>query len=202
MQKISITNNEPETPTNGLAIDESLLPKSGSAPSQTVITTEAAPSAQKGTMKSKKPLAITIIFVALIAGVGTGYGVHKLNAGGSVGSLISNDESTPISTGSPTGELNVGDAYGSQNEDIFKDSTEGVVQAGGIDGEGSHNLVRPGGKSQTVYMTSTTVDLDKFVGHKVKIWGETFSAQKAGWLMDVGRVQVLELNAELPAEKK
>jgi hypothetical protein len=24
------------------------------------------------------------------------------------------------------------------------------------------------------------------------VWGDTFSAQQAGWLMDIGRLQVLE----------
>lgn len=200
MQKISISSEETQTPENGLAIDESLLPKPGSPTKteQVVMPTEQV-STQKGSMSSKKPLAIIIIVIALVAGVGTGYGVHQLNAGKSPKNLLTGTE--PIQTGSPLGDIAVGDVYGSENESIFKDSTEGVVQSGGIDGEGSHHLVRPGGTAQTVYMTSTTVDLDKFVGAKVKVWGETFAAQKAGWLMDVGRVQVVELDAELPQEK-
>jgi len=36
------------------------------------------------------------------------------------------------------------------------------------------------------------IDLEKFVGRKVKVWGQTFAAQKAGWLMDVGKLKVLE----------
>ena len=60
--------------------------------------------------------------------------------------------------------------------------------------------MRPGGESQNVYLTSSVVDLDLFVDHKIRIWGETFSAQKAGWLMDVGRVEVIELNVEKPSE--
>ena len=78
------------------------------------------------------------------------------------------------------------------DEKSFTDSAEGSLTAGGIDGEGSHHLVRPGGDSQNVYLTSSIIDLDQFVGHSVKIWGETFQAQQAGWLMDVGRLQVLE----------
>jgi hypothetical protein len=35
----------------------------------------------------------------------------------------------------------------------------------------------------------------------VKVWGETNKAQKAGWLMDVGRVQVVNPQGEAPAEK-
>ncbi|MDO8269715.1 MAG: hypothetical protein Q7T54_03530, partial [Candidatus Levybacteria bacterium] len=62
---------------------------------------------------------------------------------------------------------------------------------GGIDGEGEYHLERPGGDSQNVYMSSSTVDLAQFTGRKVKVWGQTNSAQKAGWLMDVGKVEVL-----------
>jgi hypothetical protein len=50
-------------------------------------------------------------------------------------------------------------------------------------------------------MTSSVIDLDPFIDHKVKIWGDTFAAQKANWLMDVGRVEVVELNAQKPFEE-
>jgi hypothetical protein len=33
---------------------------------------------------------------------------------------------------------------------------------------------------------------------EVKIWGETFKGQQAGWLMDVGRVEVIEVEGEQP----
>jgi hypothetical protein len=36
------------------------------------------------------------------------------------------------------------------------------------------------------------LDLDSFVGMDVKVWGITFQAEIAGWLMDVGRVEVKE----------
>jgi hypothetical protein len=65
-----------------------------------------------------------------------------------------------------------------------------VVKEGGIEDEGQYHLVRPGGDSQNVYMTSSSVDLAQFIGKKVKVWGQTQAAKKAGWLMDVGRVQV------------
>lgn len=81
---------------------------------------------------------------------------------------------------------------GSTDIKTFRDSTEGVLEKGGLDGEGSHKLIRPGGESQTAYLTSSIVDLDQFVGKKVRVWGETFKAQKAGWLMDVGKIELLE----------
>jgi len=44
----------------------------------------------------------------------------------------------------------------------FPDKTEGVLREGGIEGEGNFHLERPGGESQNVYLTSTTVDLELF----------------------------------------
>lgn len=72
----------------------------------------------------------------------------------------------------------------------FPDSVEGKLQEGGVEGEGSFHLERPGGESQNVYLTSSTVDLSKYIGKKVKVWGQTFTAEKAGWLMDVGYIEV------------
>ena len=84
-----------------------------------------------------------------------------------------------------------GEIYG-RKDGVFKDTATGMLQAGGIDGEGTHHLLREGGESQTVYLFSSSLDLDLFIGRKVQVWGQTFAAQKAGWLMDVGRVKVLE----------
>lgn len=81
---------------------------------------------------------------------------------------------------------------GSTDEKVFRDSAEGQLEEGGINGEGTHRLVRPGGENQTVYLNSSVLNLSDFAGKKVKVWGETFAAKKAGWLMDVGRVEVLE----------
>lgn len=155
------------------------------------------PTKKETSMKTKPPIIVLILSVAVISGIATGFGIHKLNAKGSSSAEIAN-----IKEGSPTDAIKVDDVYGSKNEEIFKDSAEGVVEAGGLDGEGTHKLLREGGISQTVYLTSSVVDLDKFVGARVKVWGETNTAQKAGWLMDVGRVKVLELNAKAPEGSK
>ena len=85
-----------------------------------------------------------------------------------------------------------GKTFGSNDTTTFKDTAEGILQNGGIDGEGQYHLVRPGGDSQNVYMTSSSVDLSQFINKKIKVWGQTQAAKKAGWLMDIGRVQVLE----------
>lgn len=147
-------------------------------------------------MKSFSKLFLVLTVVAVLAGVGTGFGSFKLFAKPSSGSM-DNANLQQL----PTAEsLKVGDVFGSTDES-FKDSAEGYLEEGGLDGEGSHKLLRPGGISQTVYLTSSVTDLNELVGTQVKIWGETFKGQKAGWLMDVGRVEVLELDAESPIEE-
>ncbi|MFZ5365913.1 MAG: hypothetical protein ACOZBZ_01330 [Patescibacteria group bacterium] len=88
--------------------------------------------------------------------------------------------------------LKKGKEVGSPDIKTFKDTATGIIEKNGIDGEGTHKLIREGGPSQTAYLTSSIIDLDQFVGKKVQVWGETFKGQKAGWLMDVGRVKILE----------
>lgn len=92
----------------------------------------------------------------------------------------------------PKDKIVKGSEFGSKDLSKFKDTAMGVLESGGLDGEGTHKLIREGGPSQTVYLTSSVLDLDQFVGKKIQIWGETFKAQKAGWLMDIGRVKILE----------
>lgn len=86
----------------------------------------------------------------------------------------------------------MGQEVGLSDRETFRDEAEGQLEKGGIDGEGTHHLVRDGGPSQNVYLTSSVIDLDDFAGRRVQVWGETHKGQKAGWLMDVGRVKVVE----------
>ncbi|MDO8582959.1 MAG: hypothetical protein Q7R51_00325 [bacterium] len=116
--------------------------------------------------------------------------------GGITGYLLSNKagRSMTSTNGSVSSSLvSKGTILGSNDTKTFKDTVSGVLKAGGINGEGQFHLVRPGGDSQNVYMTSTSVDLAKLIGRKIKVWGQTQKAQYgAGWLMDVGRIEVLE----------
>ncbi|MCS7093073.1 MAG: hypothetical protein NZL96_01410 [Patescibacteria group bacterium] len=81
---------------------------------------------------------------------------------------------------------------GIEDRNTFKDQAEGILREGGINGEGNFHLERPGGPSQNVYLTSSVVDLSLFIGKKVRVWGKTFAGEKAGWLMDVGSVEILD----------
>lgn len=81
-------------------------------------------------------------------------------------------------------------AAGIVDKKTFNTNATGILKEGGIEGEGNFHLERPGGVSQNAYLTSSTVDLTKYLGKKVKVWGQTFQGQKAGWLMDVGLVEI------------
>ena len=85
-----------------------------------------------------------------------------------------------------------GEEFGVQDKDTFSDHAIGEVAEGGINGEGTHHLLREGGPSQTMFLFSSVLDLNDFIGRKVEVWGETFSAEKAGWLMDIGKLKVLD----------
>lgn len=116
----------------------------------------------------------TLIAVAVIIGTILGFGFSRFNK------KTTNNSDTKT----------IAQSAGVVDKKTFKDSVEGILREGGIDGEGNFHLERPGGVSQNVYLTSTTVDLSNYIGKKVKVWGQTFSGQKAGWLMDVGLVEM------------
>lgn len=123
------------------------------------------------------------ILIALVAVVGilVGFGVSKFtNKSGAVANLNSGKN------------VQTDNSAGISDKKTFKDSSEGILREGGIDGEGNFHLERPGGKSQNVYLTSSTVDLSLYLNKRVRVQGETFNAQKAGWLMDVGLIEVLK----------
>lgn len=120
------------------------------------------------------------VFLIVALGVGTGFLLAKQ---GVFGRTVTKDTAAKVDT---TKEAGISD------ESTFSDSAEGTIEDGGIAGEGTHHLVRDGGPSQTVYLTSTVINMDNFIGKKVKIWGQTISGKKAGWLMDVGKIKVTE----------
>lgn len=128
------------------------------------------------------PLLIGVVLIILF-GAATGYFLSSKSIPGVTGKSTNQEKGASVKKGM---------VFGSDDLKTFRDTTEGVLEKGGIDGEGSHHLTRPGGESQTVYLTSSIVDLEQFITRKVKVWGETNKARKAGWLMDVGRVEVLE----------
>ena len=133
---------------------------------------------------AKMPMLKIFALVAVVSllGIGSGFVIAK----GTVKQLKTTTEIKKAS------EVTKGTALGTNDTSTFKDTAEGVLKEGGIDGEGLYHLERPGGASQYVYLTSSAVDLSLVIDRKIKVWGQTQKAQVAGWLMDVGRVEVLE----------
>lgn len=127
---------------------------------------------QMKTMSSR--IVIVVYAVLIVLGIGTGYLLSRANSTGAV----------------KTGVVKTDKVTGSMDTSTFKDSAIGVIQKDGTDGEGTHQLIRDGGPSQTVTLMSSVVDLDQHVGKKVKVYGQTLTAQKAAWLMDVGRIEL------------
>lgn len=148
---------------------------------QTVLQTpqNLVNSASKFDFKKYLPLIITSV-VIVVLGVFTGWvlsGRPSLKSGGS---------------SAPNVKVTANEA-GILDESTFKgDTVVGTLVEGGISGEGTHHLERDGGPSKNVYLTSSVIDLQSFVGKKVTVWGETLSAKKAGWLMDVIKIKVTE----------
>lgn len=130
-----------------------------------------------GSMKNK---ALIILIVVIILGIGTGYGVYAAKSEGTI--LVAGKNIQMVKSDTEEG---VKDAA------TFRDTATGklIKNNGKITEEGTHILDR-GDDSQNVYLISTVVDLSKYEGKKVQVWGETYKGQTAGWLMDVGRIKV------------
>lgn len=128
---------------------------------------------------AKNPNARLVVLgvygLLILLGIGTGYVLAK--SGGNL-------------SGNKTEMINTGKVAGVTDEKTFKDSASGTVEKGSMNGEGTHKLVREGGESQTAFLISSVVDLDQYIGKKVKVWGQTFAAEKASWLMDVGKIEI------------
>ena len=141
---------------------------------------EKKPLVGKFTASGSKNLVMVIVAVVVVGfGILTGWLLSGVSKG-----------KTQKVTG--TNVTQTKKEAGISDEKTFKDTAQGLLKEGGINGEGTHHLERDGGPSQYVYLTSSVIDLDSFVGKNVQVWGETIKGAKAGWLMDVGKVKVLD----------
>lgn len=146
-------------------------------------------SAEKNMLKKWLIPSFMIVGVVLL-GIASGFGITLATGGNPQDLALSAvDKKVQIKT-TKDGEIKKGTVEG-LSDIAGKDTAVGVVKKGGIEGEGSHHLLRPGGESQTLYMTSSIIDLDKYIDKKVKVAGDTLGAQHAGWLMDVVNIEVL-----------
>lgn len=126
-------------------------------------------------------MLIAIVAISIFLGVITGYILSNKNKGTAL-----NSAGVVVQT-----------AKNAHTDTLtFKDFAEGVIKAKVQSGkgtdysEGTHNLIRDG--AVPVALTSSVVDLSKYEGKKVKVYGETQKALKEGWLMDVGKVEELK----------
>lgn len=126
-----------------------------------------------------------LMFLLIVAGGFSGFFLAKIKA---------KRESVSFGGTEAPRVITKGEVVGSTDTETFKDKAVGVLEKieNGAQTEGSHKLIREGGPSQAAYLISSVIDMDQFVGHKVEIWGETFYSDKVGWLMDVGRLKVLD----------
>lgn len=128
--------------------------------------------------KDMKKTMWGVYLVLVVLGIGTGY-------------LLARNMSYAASSSSAGGVLGGSEkTVGVSDSKSFPDSAEGTLEEGGLDGEGTHHLIRDGGPSQTVYLVSSVVDMSQFNGKKVVVWGQTMTAKKAPWLMDVGKIEL------------
>ncbi|MBP9813670.1 hypothetical protein KBC80_00620 [Candidatus Woesebacteria bacterium] len=128
-------------------------------------------------MKKSRFIIMFVYTLLLLLGVSTGYLLVSKTSLGNAATA-----GTSINTPKVVG---VKDA-------IFKDCATGVIEKEGMDGEGTHKLIREGGPSQTAYLLSSVVDMDQYVNLKVKVCGQTVAAKNVSWLMDIGRLELLE----------
>jgi hypothetical protein len=127
-----------------------------------------------------------VVLLIILAGVVSGY--FLANRVGSTGPTVSKKIDSQVEIVQGPKEAGIKDVR------VFRDTAQGRIEVNDSElvMEGSHKLIRPGGKSQTAYLTSSVVDLNDYLGECVQIWGETHAAQEAGWLLDVGRVRKLD----------
>ncbi len=143
------------------------------------------PLMRKMNKKSNMPMVMVASVLVVLAGVATGWFLSG-GTGASTGTAdVSQEQKNEIKQSDTEA--------GMQDTSAFeKEAPIGKLVKGGIDGEGTYHLERDGGPTQNVYLSSTVIDLASFEGKKVQVWGNTLSGKKAGWLMDVGKIKVVE----------
>lgn len=143
------------------------------------LSANRTPVAPRGGIQKFWPL-IVIAFAVVALGVGSAW---------MISAKVINKSSGSNSLAAPGVKATSNEA-GALDPSIKYDNATGELKEGGIDNEGTHHLERDGGPSKNVYLTSSVIDLQSFVGKKVEVWGETVASKHAGWLMDVAKIQV------------
>lgn len=128
------------------------------------------------TVENPMRTILGVVIAAVVLGTLTGYILSTKNSSSQVSSLVAGDAKSA-----------------QQDTQTFKDFAEGTLKAKPQPKdpseyvEGTHMLIREDGVP--VALTSSVVDLSQYEDKKVKVFGETQKGIKAGWLMDVGKIE-------------
>ncbi|MCX6705416.1 MAG: hypothetical protein NT162_03745 [Candidatus Woesebacteria bacterium] len=116
-------------------------------------------------------------FLVVLVGIGTAWMISGRTASGKSSAVV------------PGAKVSSTEA-GALDPKVKYDTATGILATGGLNNEGTFHLVREGGPSKYVYLTSSVVDLNNFVDKKVELWGQTLASKKVGWLMDVAKIKI------------
>ena len=89
-------------------------------------------------------------FIVVLAGVGSAWMISGRMSKGSTSVVAPGAKVTSTQAGA-------------LDPSIKYDTATGILATGGLNGEGTFHLVREGGASKYVYLTSSVVDLNNFV---------------------------------------
>ncbi len=145
-----------------------------------ITPSQASPKLKGFNLKKSWPL-IAGAFLVVVAGVTTAWVLSSKIMGGAGTSNVAAPGTKVTSTGA-----------GALDPKVKYDNATGTLKEGGIGNEGTHHLEGDNGPAHFVYLTSSVIDLQSFVGKKVQVWGETLASKKAPWLMDVAKIQVTQ----------
>lgn len=157
---------------------------SGARPAQPVASSPVLHPVEFEKLGFSKQIIIVALVIAVVAGGLTGYLLSGKSGVGLSGQTTSAVGGSSAKSGAKTA--------GVKDEKASPDCAKGQLEQGGLNGEGTHHLVREGGPSQTAYLLSSVVDLDQFAGRMVEVCGKSIASRRVAWLMDVGYVNVVE----------
>lgn len=147
-----------------------------------LINIETSENKNTRTSNKKNKVLLGVLVASVFLGIGTGYTLANQPGSKSatiIGSVVNQQPKSAA-----------------QDTRTFRDFAEGTIEpmpkpknpAEYV--EGTNLLKRQG--ATPVALTSSVVDLSQYEGKKVRVYGETQKAIKAGWLMDVGKVEEIK----------
>jgi len=135
-------------------------------------------------MEKKKKIVLTlfVVILSIAFGVVSGFFLDKSN-------LLTYGTWNQFGQ-NQTIKFHKGDQFGPSSSAGVNDSAIGILKASDDLNKGSHKLIR-GSDSLTVYLISSTLDLNQFLNKGLQVWGETIQNKNVGWFMDVIRLKIL-----------